>query len=69
LYGYSWFSNEVAILAAQVPDKPQAPTTTFDAANDDVILTWVAPDNAGSEILTYTIQVRHSDGTTFSEQL
>jgi len=30
IFGYSEFSEEVIILAAQVPDKPDAPITTFN---------------------------------------
>jgi hypothetical protein len=33
-YSYSDFSNEVSILAAQRPSKPDAPTTTWSNAND-----------------------------------
>jgi hypothetical protein len=29
-FGYGDFSEIVAILAAQTPDAPEAPTTTFD---------------------------------------
>ena len=40
-FGYSEFSEVVEILAAQVPDKPDAPVTTFDRTT--VVITWTAP--------------------------
>jgi hypothetical protein len=49
--GYSPFSNEVEILAAQIPAQPAAPTTTLDG--DFVTITWTAPDNGGSELTGY----------------
>lgn len=57
-YGYSFFTNTVSILAAQEPFTPDAPVTTFDTANDNVIVTWVAPDDGGFEISSYTIYIR-----------
>lgn len=63
--GYSIPSAQFEILCAQPPDKLTAPTTAFD--NLSVVVDWVAPYNGGSEILTYTIKFRKSDGTTFVE--
>jgi hypothetical protein len=40
-FGYSEFSETIQILAAQVPDKPLAPTTTFDRTT--VKIEWTAP--------------------------
>lgn len=51
-------SNEVAILAAQVPDVPEAPVTSFDANADTVIVDWIAPNNRGSPITSYSIYFR-----------
>jgi len=31
------------------------------------VITWVAPDNGGSQILTYTVYVQKSDGTYVTE--
>lgn len=59
------YSNTVTILAAQIPAVPVAPVTTWSP--DDVIITWVAPDNGGSAITSYTITIRESDLTTFTE--
>ena len=68
IYGFSAFSSPaVSILAAQIPDTPIAPTTIWDP--DNVIITWVAPDNGGSMILNYTIYIRQSDLVTYSTEL
>lgn len=40
VYAYSDFSNEVSILAAQRPSKPDAPTTTWSNSADQVTVTW-----------------------------
>ena len=69
MYGYGEFSNTVTILAAQIPAQPDAPVTTFVAAEDNLVITWVAPDNGGSPITSYTILIRHSDGSSFLTQL
>jgi hypothetical protein len=58
-YGYSGFSNIVSILAAQEPDVPASPFTTFNF--DHVTIDWYAPDNAGSIITHYTILIRQGD--------
>jgi hypothetical protein len=70
LYGYSaLYSNEVTILAAQIPDTPLAPTTSFDAAADTVTVVWLSPDNGGSPITSYMIYFIESDGFTYTTQL
>jgi hypothetical protein len=63
--GYSPFSNEVSILAAQVPSTPEAPLTILSGTS--VIISWLVPYNGGSTITSYTITIRESDGVTFSE--
>ena len=55
-YGYGEFSNSVSVLAAQTPATPIPPQTQF--ANDQVTLTWTAPDNGGSPITSYTITIQ-----------
>lgn len=47
------------------PDQPVAPITTNDGVN--VVVSWVAPDNRGATISSYTITLRQSDELTFSE--
>ena len=66
-FGYSQFSETVAILAAQVPDKPAAPTTVFDRTT--VQVSWTAPFNQGSTITGYRVYFQESDGVSFSEDL
>ena len=59
-YGYSAFSNEVSILAAERPAAPATPTTSFAA--DYVTISWSQPDNMGSPITSYSILIEKSDG-------
>ena len=66
-YGFSAFSDTVTILAAQVPGKPNAPTTVWSP--DDVVVSWTKPDNGGSPVTGYRVLMRQSDGLTFSEEL
>lgn len=40
-FGFSAFSSEITVKAAQKPDKPDAPTTTFDTTQ--VKIEWTAP--------------------------
>jgi hypothetical protein len=63
--GYSIPSASFEILCAQPPDKPAAPRTTFSELN--VVVAWDAPPTGGSQILSYTIRFRQSDGTTYTE--
>lgn len=68
--GYSDYSESVSILAAQVPDKPLAPSTSVVGPKqaDFVKIEWLAPNNKGYQITSYLIKVRQSDGVTFSEE-
>lgn len=61
LHGLSEFSDEIEVLAAQVPDQPNTPTTTIAA--EYVQISWNVPDDRGSALLGYTIYIRKSDGT------
>ena len=56
----------MTILAAQTPAQPAAPVTTW--VPDDVIVTWVAPDDGGSPITGYTVSFIHSDSLTYSTE-
>lgn len=51
--GYSLESNTVAILAAQIPDTPAAPTTTING--DYVDITWPEVFAQGSVITEFNI--------------
>jgi hypothetical protein len=44
-----------------VPAKPLAPSTSI--LNNKVIIEWEAPDNAGSTIDSYSIQIQQKNGT------
>lgn len=64
--GYSVESNELGVLVAQVPDKPEAPTTTIDG--DTVRIDWIIPYDGSSPITGYIIIVQHNDGVTYTEE-
>ena len=51
--GFSDPSSSVGILAAAVPDKPNAPTSSINS--DQVNFVWTAPYNGGSDITEYKI--------------
>jgi hypothetical protein len=57
----------VRILAAQEPDQPAAPVTVW--TRDFVTIQWTEPVTNGAAILSYDIQVREADETTFSNVL
>jgi hypothetical protein len=63
--GYSDLSDQISILAAQIPDIPDSPTTTIsDSWN--IVIDWTAPYNGGTPVTSYTIEIRTSDVTVFS---
>jgi hypothetical protein len=66
-FGYSLDSEEIVVMAASVPDVPTLVASTIENANAD--LTWSAPYNGGTPITAYTIQIRNSDGVTYSQDL
>lgn len=43
-----------------MPDTPAAPTTLVQGS--DILISWVAPDSKGSEILGYQIFIQENDG-------
>jgi hypothetical protein len=51
--GVSALSNQVRILAAQIPDVPSAPLTTV--SGDNVVISWTKPYTGGSEITSYVV--------------
>jgi hypothetical protein len=63
--GYGVLSDSFEILAAQVPDMINAPTTEI-SDRWNVIISWTAPYNGGTPITSYTIQIRTTDATVFS---
>ena len=58
------FSNSITVLAAQTPDKPNTPTTS--RLLDNVVIDWEAPNDNGSPIEKYTIQILTSDKLSFA---
>ena len=66
IYGYSFYSNVISVLVAQIPAQPEAPLTTWDQPNDDVVISWVAPDDGGSAITGYRVSIGQSDLSTYT---
>jgi hypothetical protein len=52
------------IQQATPASTPAAPTTTVSGTN--VSITWAAPADGGSAITGYTVEIRHSEGTTYT---
>jgi hypothetical protein len=65
--GLSNYSEDISILAAQVPNQPQAPLTSV--IGEDVVVSWKAPYNGGALVTEYLITIRESDGVTYTEAL
>lgn len=63
--GYSTDSDQIVVMAARVPD---APTILESIINNGLAeLVWSAPDNGGSPITAYSVNIRTSDGLTYIE--
>lgn len=54
-------------MAAQPPDKPNAPATVW--SNDYIYVFWAAPEDNGAEITSYTVLIRGSDLVTYYTEL
>jgi hypothetical protein len=65
--GLSSPSASVTFLHAIPPATPSAPTLTND--DTSVIIDWVAPNNHGAVITSYSILIRESDEVTFTEHV
>jgi hypothetical protein len=65
--GYSPYSAEISILAAQKPEQPLVPTTSV--VGDNVQIDWSIPEDGGTSITGYEVKIRHSDNVVFSEDL
>jgi hypothetical protein len=50
LEGYSFESEQLSVLAAQVPNTPMAPVTSINVNYVDVDIIWIAPFSQGSAI-------------------
>jgi hypothetical protein len=66
-FGISDYSEEVFILAAQIPDQPQPPVTTF--LRETVQIDWIEPFTGGSAITGYKIYIRESDAIEYTLEL
>jgi hypothetical protein len=53
--GYSDLSDEIAILAGEIPGTTAAPTTTSIGAN--ILIAWSAPDDGGTSITAYVVSI------------
>lgn len=66
-FGYSTYSSQIEVLCGFTPFAPAEPTSEVRASN--VVIEWVEPAANGSPLLGYRIEIRQSDGVTFSEEL
>lgn len=64
-HGYGALSPSVYILAASAPYAPATPTSVLN--NATVVISWVAPNNGGQNILGYTIYIQKADGVNYVE--
>jgi hypothetical protein len=64
--GWGDFSNTAEIVAAKVPEQPDAPTTTID--NIYVRIIWTDPYLNSSPIISYKLFIANIDGA-FAEDL
>ena len=59
--GNGLFSDELTVLAASEPGQiDPAPVTTVENTYGDVVITWSEPDNRGSALLSYVIEIKNS---------
>lgn len=65
--GFGVFCAEITILAAQIPDQPLAPTTAVLSNGLDLAVNWMAPDDGGSPITAYFIEIQGLDGEWYEE--
>lgn len=68
--GFSDFSSEITVIAADIPATIATPVTTISGAERTfVTVTWTAPYNGGSEVTSLNIFIRGSDLTTYHKEL
>lgn len=58
--GYGEASDPITLVSATRPGIVNAPTTEIEGAN--VKISWSAPSNGGSAILSYRVQIRDFSG-------
>lgn len=68
-FGLSAYTDEVqgTLAVGFKPSQPEAPTTSNVA--DQVLVQWTAPNENGSPITGYRIELRQNDMTTFSQDM
>jgi len=66
-HGWSLYSPEITILAAELPAQVATPTFTIQGLTS-VRIAWAAPDNGGNPIIAYSILIRQNDDSTFSAE-
>lgn len=54
-------------MHAIAPSKPDSPVTLNNGVN--VVISWSAPSENGSQITSYAIKIRESNGVTFTQDL
>lgn len=64
--GYSLTTAGLAVLAAQIPDTPGAPSTVVSGSN--VVISWTLPGDGSTPITGYKVEIRQSDSVTFSPE-
>lgn len=66
LVGYSLLSESFAVLAAQVPSRPNSPKTSI--SGDFVVIEWNQPPFDGaSEITSYNIRIGQQGNSVYTE--
>ena len=66
LWGYGDYSSTVALVASAAPDQVDTAATSIDSSTGDLVISWVAPDDHGSPITAYRIEVRDKAGSSWT---
>lgn len=64
-FGLSAYTGELELQIGFMPDKPYAPATTV--LNDEVIVSWIAPNENGAIISSYRITLCQEDEVFMEE--
>jgi hypothetical protein len=67
LWGYGDYSSTVALVASAAPDQVDTAATSIDSSTGDLVISWVAPDDRGSPITAYQIEIRDKAGSSWAE--
>lgn len=67
-HGWSDYSPETQIIVASAPDQITVLSVTQSTVNSaNVLISWTAPASNGAALSAYLVEIRQSDGTTFTE--